>query len=237
MGVQEAGCGRETTLNRQSVIPSSSSEELTFASFHVGVNLPLVQALEMLSEGKNPGAAAFFWGPSGSGKSHLLEACCHKARERGRRYHFVSGIAPPPSPESGALVCLDDVGIGTVDPAQELGWLSLYELLRQGEGNLIVAASKPPADLGLSTPDLVSRLSSGGVFHLQPVGDKDKRYILANRAQQRGFDLPEQVIEYIMRHHARDAASLFSLLDRLDHASLSQHRRITVPFLRDLLNN
>jgi DnaA family protein len=220
-------------------------EELTFDSFHAGSNRILVDALEVISRGGNPGAMLYFWGPAGSGKSHLLQASCSGARDSGRPCLFLVGDdeylsggmerAPWPEPEPGSLVCIDDLGIGSVDPELELNWLSLYELLRQGGGNLVVAASKPPAGLGLSSQDLVSRLTAGGVFHLSAVGDVEKRQILAERAMQRGFELPEQVIEYIMRHHARDPASLFRLLDRLDHASLSQHRRITIPFLRELL--
>ena len=223
-------------MNRQSVIPATSGEDLTFDGFHVGTNRALVKALESAAGGAKPGAVIFFWGPRGSGKSHLLTACCRTAEGSGRAYRYVSGGSPLPSAGPGVIVCLDDIGAEPVEPEREIGLLSLYELVQQCQGNLIVAAAKPPADLPLGSPDLVSRLASGGVFRLDPADDEVKRHILSDRARQRGFDLPEQVIDYIMRHHARDAASLLSLLDRLDHASLSQHRKITVPFLRDLLD-
>jgi len=54
------------------------------------------------------------------------------------------------------------------------------------------------------------------------------------RARNRGFEMPEDVVQYILSRYPRDMRSLFDLLDRIDRASLTHQRRVTIPFLREL---
>ncbi len=223
-------------MSQQAVIPAASPEEQTFGNFDPGRNQPLVDVLRFIAGGGRPGAVLYLWGEPGSGKSHLLHASCARAARAGRPWTYLVGgdaLADDIAPE--ALVCIDDLDGGHAGPEGELRWLTLYERVRQEGGNLVVAAAQPPSALGLETPDLESRLSAGGVFHLVAPDDESRRRILAERAHERGFELSAPVMDYIMRHHARDMGSLFALLDRIDRDSLAQHRRITLPFLRDLL--
>jgi DnaA family protein len=46
--------------------------------------------------------------------------------------------------------------------------------------------------------------------------------------------MPEDVVQYILSRYPRDMRSLFDLLDRIDRASLTHQRRVTIPFLREL---
>jgi len=49
------------------------------------------------------------------------------------------------------------------------------------------------------------------------------------------FDLPDSVIDYLLRHLSRDLPSLMSVLDALDRHSLEAKRPITLPLLKELL--
>ena len=55
----------------------------------------------------------------------------------------------------------------------------------------------------LSLPDLVSRLSWGMVFQLQPLADEEKLSMLTMRANHRGIHLSEEVGKYILTHCPR----------------------------------
>ena len=101
---------------------------------------------------------------------------------------------------------------------------------------MIAASRKPPDRTGLELKDLVSRLSIGGVFNLHVLGDNEKADLLKNQGQKRGFSLDDKVIRYIMTHYSRDLRSLFAVLDKLDSASLKQKRKITIPFIRSILD-
>jgi DnaA family protein len=84
-------------------------------------------------------------------------------------------------------------------------------------------------------PDLRSRLSQCTRIALAPLDDDGRRAVLRERAQRRGLLLDEAVLEWLLKRVGRDLAGLTGLLDRLDRASLAAQRRVTVPFLRKVL--
>ena len=88
----------------------------------------------------------------------------------------------------------------------------------------------------LQLADLKSRLAWDQVFHLQTLNDEQALQSLVHRASTRGFDLPEEVGEYLIKRVRRDMHNLFSTLDRLDRASLVAKKKLTIPFVKELLD-
>jgi DnaA family protein len=137
----------------------------------------------------------------------------------------------------GALpaIAIDDLQAVASDPAWEQQLFGLYnECLARGT-RLVVAARAPAADVGIRLPDLRSRLSAMPHFALRPLDEAQQRAALQLRAAQRGIELPEETLLYLQRRFARDMVRLHDLLDRLDLASLQEQRRLTVPFIREIL--
>lgn len=183
----------------------------------------------------------FLWGTEGCGKSHLLQAACRLAQELGMAPVYVplseaTELSPSllESAEHAPLVCLDDVERIAGHAEWEAALFSLTERMRAVGGMQVCAATVPPGRLGLRLPDLTSRLAWGTVYALQPLGDAEKLEAVRLRARNRGFEMPEDVVQYILSRYPRDMRSLFDLLDRIDRASLTQQRRVTIPFLREL---
>jgi len=112
----------------------------------------------------------------------------------------------------------------------------LYNRVRDAGGRLVVAGEAGPAGSGFDLVDLASRLAWGPVFHLQELDDAGKRQALFRRAAARGVEMPDEVANYLISRCPRDMGSLFRLLDRLDEASLSAQRRLTIPFVRALIS-
>ena len=100
---------------------------------------------------------------------------------------------------------------------------------------MLFSASAQPAQIGIGLPDLVSRLSACTQARLTPLDDAQRRDWLRARAGTRGLILDDGVLDWLFAHHARDLSSLAELLERMDRAALAAQRRVTVPFLRDLL--
>ena len=100
---------------------------------------------------------------------------------------------------------------------------------------MVFTAANKPADLAIELPDLRSRLAWGTVWYMPELTDPDKLAALQLHARHRGFTLPEEVGTYLMQRWPRDMHSLFALLDKLDHASLAAHRKLTIPFVRQFL--
>ena len=184
----------------------------------------------------------FLWGAASTGKSHLLQAACQQAAE----HHCTVAYLPMMvlvdlSPEifdgleQMSLVCIDDVQQIAGRAEWEEALFHFYNRVRDAGGRLLVTADVAPSALAVSLPDLQSRLVWGPVLQLNELSDAGKIAALQLRAKGRGFDLPDEVAQFLMRRSVRDMTSLFVLLDRLDEASLVQQRKLTIPFVRGLI--
>lgn len=212
-----------------------------FDTFYASANGAAAEAVRRVAV--EPDAAwVFLAGPPGSGKTHLMFAACHAAgavslsaqylglrtlvRERGAALRAFGG---------SHLLALDDLDVIAGDPAAEHALFDLFNRCRAEGSGLVFGASAPPKELGIALPDLVSRLSSCTQFALKPLDDAERRAVLRSRAEARGVVLDEAVLDFLFTRYARDLGSLGTLLERLDRESIAARRRITVPFLRKLL--
>lgn len=215
------------------------ADRAVFASFHSGDNL---QALQWLRDFAAPGGAGVgvLHGPAGSGKSHLLQAVCAQLPASG--YFPLTqlrglGAGSLEGAETLSCVCIDDLQLAAGDRTWEAALFRLYCEVEARHGRLLLAAAVPPPQLGLRLPDLASRLSAAVNFGLRPLDEPQQREALRLRAQLRGLELPEETALYLQRRFPRDMGSLHRVLDTLDAASLTEQRRLTVPFIRDVLRS
>ena len=187
-------------------------------------------------------------GPQGSGKTHLLLAACAAADAAGRRSvylplrHLAGQVdAVIGAQEQADLIAIDDLeGIAPeLDPEAErndqIALFDLHNRVRAAGSVILYAARHTPHALPLALPDLRSRLQQCTLLSLRPLDDDGRRELLRRRADNRGLQLDDAVIDYLLRRFDRDLSSLTTLLERLDQASLATQRRITVPFLRQFL--
>lgn len=188
------------------------------------------------------GESLYLSGPYGSGRSHLLQAACVEMSRVGETAVYIplaEHIEASPQLLEGleqlALVAIDDLDCiqGRADWEEAL--FHCYNRVRDVGGRMIIAASGAPASLGLSLPDLVSRLSALLRLSLTVPDDRRRQRILSLAAAQRGLDLPMASSAFLLRHEARDLHHLMQVLDQLDAASLRSGRRLTVPFIRSVL--
>jgi DnaA family protein len=215
-------------------------ERATFGSFLATGNAELVAHLQSLARGHTRGAA-WLAGPTSAGKSHLLQAACALAGEQRRAAYFPLIELLPLGPETldGAeqlqLVCLDDVGRVAGREPWERALFRLYRELDERQGALICAADAAAATLPWALADLGSRLAASAAFVVHELDDDQQLEALRLRARLRGLELPHETGRYLQRRFPRDMASLAHILDTLDDASLTAQRRLTVPFIRGVL--
>ena len=207
----------------------------TLDNFFPGRNAELVAALRALADGVSAERFFYLWGEPGSGRSHLLQAMTQTLLARGvAAVHIASGeTLPAPEPTLRAIV-VDDVE--TLPPRMQASFFQLYNAIRERRGIVLAAGSAPPAKLSLR-PDVVTRLGWGLVYQVHGLADDEKIAALKRHAASRAFDLPDGVAEYLLRHLKRDLPSLMGVLDALDRHSLETQRPITLPLLRELLQD
>ena len=137
--------------------------------------------------------------------------------------------------EQYSLVCLDELELVAGGEAAEQALFHCFNRVRDQQSKLIIASHQPVRGLGLTLPDLESRLQWGMTLHLPALSDAVKGRILQQRALERGIMLPEDVVAYIMKRSERSPNQLLEILDQLDRASLSAQRKLTVPFVKQTL--
>ena len=214
----------------------------TFDNFLATGNTLLLNELQQL--GGSGERFIYLYGAAGSGRSHLLQACCHRADQQGRRavYLPLAELAayPPEQVVAGAdqfdLVCLDDIEAVLGDRNWEQALFGLFNTLLQQDAALLVAAGVAPRQLGCALADLQSRLSWGAAYQLRSQGVDHGKALLQYRARQRGMLLSDEVANYIYHRCRRDPHSLMQALDLLDRRSLQARRRLTIPFVREVLH-
>lgn len=205
----------------------------------------LLVVLTTLASGENNNVlqSVFLSGTSGSGKSHLLLATCAEAGVANCAVAYLplklfGANAVDALAHQGAvqLACVDDVQSIAGDRAAEIALFDLHNRVRDAGGAMLYAADATPLQLDLALPDLRSRLGQCTQFALAIPDEALRRAILQERAQARGLEIDDAVMDYLFRRVGRDLGTLTALLDQLDRASLAAQRRITVPFLRSVLD-
>lgn len=189
----------------------------------------------------------YLWGEKASGKSHLLMAVIDQVQSQktSKRavYLPLAELVASSSPdvlqslEQLDLLCLDELeAIAGISEWEEAVFHCFNRLQLTG-CKLLIAASANPAAINIQLADLRSRLATGLVYHLDILDDQAKQQALIVQAQVRGLDLPNEVAQYLLRHHSRDVHVLMDLLRDLDKASMAEKRRLTIPFARQVLKS
>jgi len=220
---------------KQLALDLSTRPEPSFGNFVPGSNREVLAALQALVGGVGTDRFVYLWGASGSGRSHLLRAVVREAADASRPAKCLS--APVDADAITAtgddeLVALDDVEC--LDAAGQRALFGLFNRLRAGSGILVVSGHAAPAVLGVR-PDLATRLAWGLVYEVRGLSDAEKAAAMQAHARARGFDLAPDVLDYVLRHAARDLPSLLALVEGLDRHSLELRRAITVPLAREVL--
>lgn len=233
------------TTPQQLSLGVSLKDDATFENFHAPAGSGNEQVVRVLRE-QVAGQGEHFlylWGASGVGLTHLLQASCHNAESRRLTVQYLplrelTGFAPEALLEGlGELdmVCLDGLEAVAGSPAWERALFNLYNGLRDAGRLLLVSATQSPRELTIQLPDLRSRLQWGVTLKVQALDDADKQQALMRRARERGLELNDEVASYIVQRVPRDMNQLFCYLHRLDHASLAEQRKLTIPFVKKTL--
>ena len=215
----------------------------TFETYIPGINGDVVECLLNTANGQSHGNI-YLWGARGVGKSHLLQAVCNSSALAERPCAYIpltqlDDFTPEmlSSLEHLNLVCLDDIEQAARKEHWELALFDLFNRLRDAKTPLVMSAGQSPKGSLLQLPDLKSRLSWDLSFQLSPLDDEMKIAALKRRAQERGFELTDQVVEYLINRVNRDTRNLFRWLDRLDRHSLVAQRKLTVDLVKEVLEN
>jgi DnaA family protein len=215
-------------------------DDCTLETYFPGENQQALSQIKQLAKGEGE-SFVYIWGREGVGRTHLLQGACHWAHRSQRTSFYISlKSVKQLSPEVLAgleridVICLDDIEGIAGDPVWEEAVFHLFNKLRANKKHLLITANCAPKALPILLPDLLSRLTWGIVYLLQPLGDNDLLMALQLRAKERGLDLSDEVGSFLIRRCTRSMPELYTLLEKLDKASLIAQRRLTIPFVKSI---
>jgi DnaA-homolog protein len=228
-------------IKQQLALAMQRNDEASFADFcWAGNELLQQQILISLPEKKEH--LFYVWGVPGSGKSHLLQATCQAMAQTGQLVAYLPlkllhnwDPAILEGMSEHALVAVDDIDTIAGNKSWEEALFHLYNRLQAQHNTLIVTGQIPPVFTTLRLADLRSRLTCALILQIHELSDEKKINTLQEYAKKRGLELPKSVGHYILSRCARNMHDLQAVLDRLDHASLVAQRKLTIPFVKDIL--
>jgi DnaA family protein len=223
-------------------------DDETFSSFQSIANYSATEQLKAFIKASKMAERSvhvhsfYLFGLSGVGKSHLLHASCTYAEKLGLSSVCLSfselkqlSVEVLDGLENIDLICLDDVQLIAGDQAWQQAVFDLFNRVIEQDKCLIITGNQSVSQLNIDLADLVSRLSWGMTEQIKPLDDEEKLIALKFRAQQRGLLLSDEVAKYLLSHLSREMSDLISALGELDEASIREQRKITIPFIKNIL--
>lgn len=209
-------------------------DEATFANFYPGKNVGVLNHLQSFVH-----PFIYLWGDAGSGRTHLLQACCQALppgqslyldlRDSALTTYIFSGM------EYFKQICLDNVEEIAGKVEWELALFHFYNRIQEQSSHLLVASRYAPQALPIELADLRSRFSAGLPLNLLHLSDEEKIIALQMRAQYRGLNFSFESVKFLINHYPRDMHALFNALNVLDQAAWIAKRPLTIPFIKKKL--
>lgn len=225
----------------QLTLPVQLDDSATLENFYVPEGSANEATLEAIDARESQ--SLYIWGGEGAGITHLLQGLCHQADQ----YALASIYIPlnelaADSPEqvlagleSLDLVCLDELESVVTDEQWAEQLFHFYNRAALAGSKIAFGARSSPTHLQTPLADLHSRLCSLLIHRVDKLSDDEIVQALVFRALRRGLDMSESVAEYLVTRFSRKLSDQFKALDVLDHASLAEQRKLTVPFVKSIL--
>lgn len=209
--------------------------DYTFDEFVVGAANRLAHAACHAAV-SDPGAIynpLFIHGPSGLGKSHLMQATCTEmVRRRPETVlvyvtcekfvnEFVSALAANRMDEfrhvyrNADLLAIDDVHVLAGRESSQDEFFHTFNALYQGRKQILLSADVSPVEIPTLEERLVSRFNWGLVAPIGPPDQETRRAILKRKAQLRGYRVPDELLDLIAESVESNVRVLEGVLNRV----------------------
>lgn len=161
----------------------------------------------------------FIYGNSGLGKTHLLNAICYEVKNRfpNMKYlyttaesfmnDFITMVSRNKQGEAFRdkyrgidMLLIDDIQfIAGKDATEEEFFHTFNSLVDLGK-QIVITADRPPREIKSLADRLCSRFENGLMADIQPPEYETRCAIVKMRAEQLGYTLSDQIVDYIARN-------------------------------------
>jgi len=223
-------------------------------SFVAGTTSQLAHAAAE-SVARRPGELSplLVYGPTGVGKTHLLEGVWTAVRKLHPRRTVIyltaeqfttdflqalrgSGVPSFRRRYRGVdVLLLDDLQFFRGKRATQIELLYTIDTLLKHRRQLVLAADRPAEGISDLGPELTGRLASGIACRIDPPDYRTRLGIVARMADRFGMSVPEEVKQYVASRLTSHARELSGALCRLRATSRALDRPITLALAQEEL--
>ncbi|WP_241517566.1 chromosomal replication initiator protein DnaA [Campylobacter blaseri] len=195
----------------------------------------------------------FIYGPSGLGKTHLLQSIgnycinnqkiviCVTSEQFINDFTFhlrnTSMEKFKNKYRNCDLLLVDDIQfLGKTDKIQEEFFNTFNELKQKG-GHIVMTSDKPPKFLKGFEERLLSRFESGIIADIIPPELETKIAIIKRKSQDNKINLDNKIIEYIATNMGDNIREIESALNKINAFSTLMRTEITLEFTKNVLQD
>lgn len=242
--------------NDTSPVQSNLNPRYTFENFIKGDSNQLARAAGM-AVANNPGGTSFnplvLYGGTGLGKTHLMHALGNHAIAIGKArrvvyvssekftIEFVEAIQSDKVNDfshfyrSVDLLIVDDIQFFSGKEKTQDNFFHTFNTLYQLGKQIVLSSDVPPKELKGLDERLISRFQSGLTADIQPPDLETRLAILRKKSEDNGFELPQDVIDFIASNVTSNIRELEGCLISLIARASLDNREINVELARDVL--
>jgi len=211
-----------------------------FTNYFEGDNCQLIGKLELLPQSE--AQFLYIWGAAASGKSHLAQAICQNFADQNLTAIYLpldNHLLKPgvlDGLEYADVVCLDNFDAIAGNIQWEQGCFNLFNNLKSQARHLVIFNQHSVRNIEINLADLMSRLNSMEVYRLNSISDEQRIDFVQSLGAYRGLDISKEVAQFLLARSLRDVNDLVDSVRILDKQSLAHQRKITIPFVKSILN-
>ena len=206
----------------------------TLDNFIIGSNQDLYNSLLDLYRANN---LVFIYGRKSSGKTHLCEALINLIQENVIKVNGDTNLESLFLSDFYELAIIDDIDKLLLKPSNEEIIFTIINNQILNKKSTLITSTKQLDTSDFKLIDLHSRLFSDKIYSISDLSDEDKINLMISRCSEKGLEVSEKVLNYIMNNCSRDLYFLCAFINSLDYASLSTKRRVTIPFIKQAIKD
>jgi chromosomal replication initiator protein len=238
--------------------PTYFNPRYTFENFIRGENNQLATSAAM-AVADNPGKTRYnplvIYGPTGLGKTHLVQAIGNRVLQRNRNakvlytnsekftMEYINAIQTNKLPEFTQfyrgvdVLVVDDIQfLGGKERTQDM-FFHTFNALHQAGKQVILTSDKQPKDLADVDERLISRFQWGLTADIQPPDFETRMAILQQKAQEEGVELPGDIMEYVARHVTSSVREIEGCLISLLAKVTLDNRQLTLDLAKEVVRS
>lgn len=239
-------------------LDSQLNPKQTFSNFIEGISNKLPRSIgQAIAEKPNQQTfnPLFIYGPSGVGKTHLVNAIGTRLKElhpEKRVLYLSAHLFQVQFTDSIRHNTFNDfmhfyqsIDVLIIDDIQEMiglektqyAFFHIFNHLRQNGRQIILTSDRPPVSMQGMEDRLLTRFKSGLLAELEKPEVQLRKDILRSKIKHDGLEIPEDVIDYISQNVSNSVRELEGVIHSLLAYSVVYNKDVDLDFAQSIIQH